>query len=124
MKINVIAKSQIIVIVYLKSIKEQQSGYQMHSLSSSVVSLLCGPPALNYINSPHPWSEEGKAGEKMGVEKQLSPFILIILYLKYFWNASLQFTIVYILISKPPLSGLEYVCIYAISKSLGVSVFQ
>lgn len=81
MKINVIAKSQIIVIVYLKSIKEQQSGYQMHTLSSSVVSLLRGPPALNYTSSPHPWSEE-EGRRRMGVEKQLSPFILIMPNLK------------------------------------------
>lgn len=64
-KINVVAKSQIIVRVYLKSIKEQPSGYQMHALSSSVVSPLCGAPALNYARSPHLWSQEGeqKGGE-------------------------------------------------------------
>lgn len=64
-KINVVAKSQIIVRVYLKSIKEQPSGYQMHALSSSVVGPLCGAPALNYPRSPHLWSQEGeqKGGE-------------------------------------------------------------
>lgn len=71
-KINVIAKSQIIVIVYLKSIKEQQSGYQMHTLSSSVVSLLCGPPALNYTSSPHPWSEGGRQEKNGGGEAVFS----------------------------------------------------
>lgn len=103
-KINVVAKSQIIVRVYLKSIKEQPSGYQMHALSSSVVSPLCGAPALNYARSPHLWSQEGeqKGGEAAfaihpGHAK-----------LKLSSECVFQLRIDYIAASRPPLLTLEY----------------